>query len=115
MVPVDPARITDDLCRQLRQLLYRQLLTCSDVYRFIPGIMIHQKYARIRQVIHIQKLPERRSRSPAGHFLCTGYLCLMEAAYQRREHMAVGRMIIVVRAVQIRRHRRNVVSAILTV
>ena len=77
--------------------------------------MIHQEDTQIGQVIHIEELPQRRTVAPASHLLQTGLFRLMKTTDQGRQHMGVFRMIIIIGAIQIRRHHRDVVRPILTV
>ena len=77
--------------------------------------MVHQKNAEIRQILHIEEFPPGRSVPPAGHGRRPRPFRLMKAADQSGQDMAAGGMIIVIGAVKICGHHRNVVRAILTV
>ena len=114
-IPFDLPSITYYLRYQFRQFPDGQFLAGSQIHCLIAAVGIHQIHAGICQIIHIEKFPQWGSCSPADYFLRAGYFCLMEAADQRRKHMAVGGMIIVVGPVQIRGHDTDIIGSVLSV
>ena len=69
--------------------------------------------ARIGQVVHVQELAPRRTAPPQHDLRGIGTTSLVEAADQRGQNVRAGRIEVVVRPVQIRRHRRDPGQAVL--
>ena len=67
-----------------------------------PGLPVVQgKHAGLAQIIHMQKLPQGRAADPAGHAGVAALGLFVEAADQCRQHVAIGGVVIVARAIQI--------------
>lgn len=81
----------------------------------VAAVIVHEEYAEVGEIVNIEELTQRRSVAPAYHLLKSLLFGFMEAADKSGEHMAVGGMIVVVGAVEVGRHHRDVVGAILTV
>lgn len=114
-VPEYLAIVADNPGDKRRQFLDRYLLASAGVDRLVAGIVVHQEHAEVGEVVHIEELPQRRAVTPACHGRGAGHFGLVEAPDKRRKHMGVGRMIVVVGAVEVRGHHRDVVRAVLTV
>ena len=114
-IPLDLAGVAHDLGDQLGQLLDGQLLAGTSVDRLVAGVVVHQEDAQVCKVVHIQELTQRRTIAPAGNAGQILLLGLMETTDERRHHMAVGGMIVVVGAIKIGGHDGDIVSAVLTV
>ena len=103
-VPLDLAFVADDLGDELGESLDREFLAGTGIDGLVAGVVVHQEDAEIGEVIHVEKLAQRASVSPAGYFLQARDLGLVEAADKGRKDVAVLRVIIVVRTVEVRRH-----------
>ena len=114
-VPKYLAIVADNPGDKRRQFLDRYLFASAGVDRLVAGIVVHQEHAEVGEVIHIEELPQRRAVTPAGHRRSARHLRLVETPDKGREHMGVGRVVVVVRPVEVRGHHRDVVSAVLAV
>ena len=114
-VPFNRSGVPHNLSHQFRQFLDGQLFSSAQVHSLIAGVVIHQIHTGVGQIVHVQKLTQRRTRPPAGHRLCAAHFCLMEAPDQRGQHMAVLRMVVVVRAIEIGRHHTDVIGSVLAI
>lgn len=92
-----------------------EFFSCTAVDGFVARIVIHQVDAEVGHVVHIEELAEGRAVAPAGYRLGAAHFCLVEAADEGRQHMAVRGVIVVVGAVEIGRHHRYEVGAVLAV
>src|SRR3569832_2582946 len=79
------------------------------------AFQMHHVQAGFGHVVHMQEFAARRAAAPDRHAGRAGHLCFMKASDQRRNHMAVFRMVIVARPVQIGRHYAAVIGAVLPV
>lgn len=77
--------------------------------------MIHEEDAEIGQVIDVEELSERTAITPAGDLLQALLLGFVEASDQRREDVGVLGVVVVVGTVEVGRHHRDVVGAVLSV
>ena len=68
-----------------------------------------------RHIVDMQKFTHWRPASPHHHIRRILLASLMKAAQQRRDHMRITRMKVVMRSVQIGRHHRAIITAILSV
>ena len=66
-------------------------------------------------VIDIKEFATRRARAPDGDTGCAGKLGLVESPQHGRNHVAVLRVIVVPRAIQVGGHHAAVVGAVLAV
>ena len=114
-IPLDLSRISNHFGHQFRQFLDGQFLAGAGVDGFIAGIVVHQEDAEIGKVIHIQELTQRAAIAPAGHAGKILLLGLVEPANQRRDHMAVGGMVIIIGTVQVGGHHADIVGTVLPV
>src|SRR4030095_312497 len=103
----------DDIPQRLSELTYREVFTGADVDVADLVVLVHQKNARIGQVIGVQELATRITGSPDGDFPLPLQFRVVKSSNQRREQVRLGEIEVVIRSVQIRRHRRNEVRAVL--
>lgn len=89
--PVRFGRIGDDVTLETHdsrdpfgQLADAQIRTHADIDEILAGITLHQEHRRIGQIVHIQKLPPRRPRTPDHDLLVAALLRLVKLADQRR-------------------------------
>jgi hypothetical protein len=87
----------------------------ADVDQRAAVTLLHQVHARIGQVIGIEELAQGRARAPHHQFAVATLLGLMRLADQRRQHVAVVEVVVVVGAVQVGRHDADVLPAVLIV
>ncbi len=66
-------------------------------------------------VIHVQEFAHRRAAAPHHHIRCVLGSRLVETTQQRRDHVRVARVEVIVRPVQVGRHHRAIVTVVLTV
>lgn len=114
-VPANLARIADYLGNQLGQRLDGQLLARAGIHRLVARVVVHQEDTQIGQVVHVEKLAQRAAVTPARHVGKPLNLGFVEAADQRRKHVAVRRVVVVVRSVEVRRHHADIVRTVLAV
>ncbi len=102
---MDPALVARGGRHRFRQLADREVHTRAHVQelqllrRRLPALQ--GEHSGLSQIIHMQEFPQRCARSPAGHARRVGLRGLVEAADQRRQHVAVGGVVVVARAIQI--------------
>ena len=77
------------------------------------GIGFHDEDAGIGHVVDGEEFAPRRAGAPHGRAWRAVDLGLVEAPHQRRRHVAVQRVVIVARTVEIGRHHGNEVGAVL--
>src|SRR5215469_7567269 len=75
--------------------------------------MFEHEHAGIGKVVNREKFAARLAGPPYGDGWCIGYFSLMHAANKRRRHMAMLRMIVVARPVQVSWHDRDEICAVL--
>lgn len=114
-VPQDTPFVADDLRHLLRQLFDGQFLARTGVHRFVATVVVHQEHTQVGQVVYVQELPQRTAVAPARHLLQSLHLRFVEAPYQGRQHVAMFRVIVVVRSIQVCRHHADVVRPVLPV
>ncbi|PON70391.1 hypothetical protein PanWU01x14_080600 [Parasponia andersonii] len=78
-----------------------------------PTVVLHQENDTVRQVVHVQKLPQRAPGPPNDNLLTPPHLGLVKPPHQRGEHVRVLRVKVVVGAVQVGGHSRDGVPAVL--
>jgi hypothetical protein len=76
---------------------------------------VHQEDAGVGHVVAVQEFASRRACAPDGDRALAALFRVVELAQQRRDDVAVLRVIVVARAVQIGRHRRQILRAVLAV
>ena len=103
----------DDIADQLRQLADRNIFAASDVHDLRRIMVLEQEHTRVGHVVDVQKFAPRIARPPDDELARAIYLRLVRLPQQRREHVRREQIEVVVRAVEIRRHRADVVLAIL--
>jgi len=76
-------------------------------------VVLHQMDAGLGQVVHVQELAARRAGAPHDHMLGTSKLGFVELADEGGKHVAPLELEIVTGAVEVRRHQRDGVEAVL--
>jgi hypothetical protein len=69
----------------------------------------------VRQIVDVQELSKRRSRAPELHGLRPSFLRFVHPSHKRGDHVRVLRVEIVVRSVEVARHYREELLAMLPV
>lgn len=82
-----------------------------DVFKI--RVVFQQEYAGFGHVVHMQEFAQGVASAPDGHLFGSRQLGFAKAPDQRRDHMAVFRMIIIAWAVQIGGHGADRIKAIL--
>ena len=65
------------------------------------------------QVVHVKEFAHGRSRSPTRHFCGAGHFGFVEASKEGRKHVAVFRVVVVARPVQVGGHGADEVASVL--
>ena len=93
------------LSHRLRQITDREIHAGAHIEKLLivrPGLPVVQgKHAGLAQIIHMQELPQGGAGAPAGHAGVAALNRFVEAADQGRQHVAVGGVVVVARAIQI--------------
>ena len=95
------------------ELADRQIQACPHIEELLlvwPRLPVLQReHAGLAQIIHMQKFPLGGATAPAGHAGVATLGRFVETTDQRRQHMAVGGVIVVARAIQVggQLHRRR--------
>ena len=76
---------------------------------------VHQIHAGIRHVLAVEEFPSWRACAPHRHRGTVALLGLVELADQGRDDVAVLRVVVVARAIQVGGHHRQVAGAVLPV
>ena len=63
--------------------------------------VLQRKHAGLAQIIHMQEFPQRCAAAPTGHAGVATLGRFVETTDQRREHVAVGGVVVVARAIEI--------------
>jgi hypothetical protein len=79
------------------------------------AIQLHHVNAGCGHVVHVQELTHRRTAAPHHHIRRVLGGGLVEATQQRRDHVGIARVEVIVRPVQVSRHHRAIVPVKLTV
>src|SRR4051812_26880439 len=101
------------LAEGLRQLADAQILPRADVDVLILLVVAHEEEAGVGEVVDVQQLAPGLARAPHRHLVLTRGAGLVEAAHQRRQHVGALEIEVVVRTIEIGRHGRDEVAAIL--
>ena len=96
-------------------MLYGQFLSRAGIDCFVAAVVVHQEYAQVGQVVHIEEFAQRASVSPAGHEGQALHFGFMEAPYQGGQYVAVRGVVVVVGAIQVGGHHADVVRSVLPV
>ena len=79
-IPLDFALIADNFRHKFSKSLYGQFLSCSGIHRLVTAVIVHQKHAQVRQVVHVEKLTQRAAVAPAGNLFQSGLFRLVKTA-----------------------------------
>ncbi|MNS11377.1 hypothetical protein D3C72_429190 [compost metagenome] len=79
------------------------------------AVQLHHVNTGGRHIIHVQELAHRRPAAPHHHIRGVFRRRFVEPTQQRRDHVRITRVEVIVRTVQIGRHHRAIVAAILAV
>jgi GDPmannose 4,6-dehydratase len=112
-VPHDFPAETGGPAHQFRQFPDRHVAAVADVDELFLAVIPHQEHAGPRQVICVEKLPQRRAAPPAGHRRRAGRVRLMEFADERGQHMGGVKIVVVIRPVEVGRHGADEIAAVL--
>ena len=96
-----------------RQLPDRDVAPIADVDYFGFVMVLHEIIDGVRNIVHVQKLPQRRTGSPKHLFRFVLVRRRHKPPHERREHMAVFRIVVVVGSVEVARHQAHRVPAVL--
>ena len=88
---------------------------CPDVDQQAVVAVLHQVDTGVGQVVHIQELAHRSAAAPDDILFVTAQLGLVRLAQQRGQDVAVGEVVVVVRAVQVGGHDAHILSPVLPV
>ena len=83
-VPLYATLISHHFRHQFGQRFDSQFLACTGIDGLIARVVIHEEYAEVRQVVHIQELTQRTTVAPTGDLFCPTLLGLVEAADECR-------------------------------
>ncbi len=114
-VPFDAARVPHDAGHQFGELFDGEFLAGAGVDGLVAGVVVHQEHAEVGEVVDVEEFAEGRAVAPAGDARRPGELCLVEAADERRQHVGVLRMVVIVGPVQVGGHHGDVVRPVLAV
>ena len=112
-VKLDPAAIADHVGNDAGEFGNGHVLAGSDIEELQIRIAFHDEDAGIGQIVDREEFAPRRAGAPNRHARIAVDLGLVETPQQSRRNVAVLRMIIVARPVEIGRHHRDEVGAIL--
>ena len=73
--------------------------------------LLEGENAGVAQVVHMQKFAQGRARAPAGHAGLASCLGCVEAANQAWQHMAIGGVVVIARAIEIGGHQADRIEA----
>lgn len=91
----------------------RYVLAAADIDVGVTRIMPHQEDARVSEIVNVQEFTARRARTPDLEALSLGALRLVRLADQSRQDVAGLQIEIVARPVEVGRHGRDEVTAML--
>ena len=114
-VPFDAARVAHDFGHQFGELFDGEFLAGAGIDGLVAGVVVHQEHAEVGEVVDVEEFAEGRAVAPAGDARRPGEFRLVEAADERRQHVRVLRVVVIVGPVQIGRHHGNVVRPVLAV
>ena len=114
-VPLDPARVAHDFGDKFRELFDGEFLAGAGVDGLVAGVVVHQEHAEVGEVVDVEEFAEGRAVAPAGDARRSGELRLVEAADERRQHVGVLRVVVIVGPVQVGGHHGDEVRPVLAV
>ena len=76
-------------------------------------VLVHEKKTSLCQIVHVQKFALGGSCAPAYHLFGTFQLGFVEPTHHGRQHMAVFRMVVVSRPIQVGGHGTDEVATVL--
>ena len=103
----------DDARNERCQLGDRKVLARADIDRPLARVMLREKNRCVGQIVDMQEFAPWLARAPDRHLGTPLLLRIMEFRQECRQHMARGQVEIVIGTVEVGRHRRNEVAAIL--
>jgi hypothetical protein len=103
----------DHLAHDLRQLADRDVLTPADVEQLVAVVAVHQEQTGVGQVVDVQELATRRARAPYDRFALAALARFVELPNERGQHVRILQIEVVARPIQIGRHHRDRVEAVL--
>jgi hypothetical protein len=103
----------DDPANAVSQLGYAQVFSRPDVDVLTLFPTFHKKCARISKIVNMKKFPLWLARAPNDNLCSSFHLCVVEFSNQGGQHVRAVQVEIVVRAIKVRRHRRDKVTAVL--
>lgn len=120
------------LAHQFGQFLYGHVLAHTHIHqrrleaagfrlvaakqaRVLVVVQVHQEDAGIGHVVAVEEFAARGTSAPDGHGAVAALLGFVKLAQQCRDDVAVFRVVVVARPVQIGRHHRQVLRAVLAV
>ncbi len=98
----------------LGQLANGEVLAGTDVDVIVAVVVLHQEQARVGEIVDVQELAPRRARAPHRRRPRRLQLGFVELAHQRRHDVRARQIEVVARTIQVGRHGRDEVAAILT-
>ena len=98
-----------------RQIPNGYVFARTHIDNIIAPVMVHNKYARIGQVVHIQKFPPWLSGAPNRDFRPALNFCFMAFSHQRRQDMRSIQVEVVIRPVKIGGHHTDEVGSVLAI
>src|SRR5262249_50818483 len=96
-----------------REFSYGAVFTDTNVNELQRGIILQNEHASICKIIDVKKFSPRHSRAPDDNGGRIVDFCFVEPSDQRRNDMAILRMIIVSRTIKVGRHHRYEITTIL--
>src|SRR6266487_4759800 len=85
------------------ELAYGEVLAGPDVDMSELVVVIHQEYAGIREVVHVEKFASRIARTPDGDFGFAFHFRIVKLSNQGRQHVRLREIEIIVLSIQIGR------------
>src|SRR5262249_61628927 len=105
---------SDDLRYRSREFRYGDVFTHTNVDELQGRIILQNEHASISKIIDVEKLAPRCSCTPDDNSRRIINFCFVKPSDQRSDDMAVLRMVIVSRPIEVRSHHRyelTIVSA----
>src|SRR6266702_5474399 len=109
----EAAAVTDDFGDETRELVDGDVAAAADIDMRLCRVVLHQEDYRVGEVVDVEELAARLAAAPDLHRRGPIARGAMNLADQRGDDVTLRRMEIVARTVDVGRHRRNVVAAVL--
>src|SRR5215472_8511453 len=103
----------NDLRYRPREFRYGDVFTHTNVDELQGRIILQDEHASIGKIIDVEKLAPGFSCAPDDNSRRFIDFCFVEPSDQRSDDMAVLGMVIVSRAIEVRRHHRYEVTSVL--